>query len=282
LHGPEPTGIVPRIVQCDAHGWSRRSLAVAGVSAPGGLELWLARLDDFVQDDPPSDRDEAVRAAGIADPIARSHYLVSRALLRRILAGRLHCDPQGLRFSASTYGKPGLYADDPSAADRVSPGLKPSLHFNLSHAGGWLLVATREAGPVGVDLEVPRAGVDMERLASRVFSPAERAALQQASKDSPAAARRRFYGCWTRKEALLKCLGTGFAGGAAAFDVGAGPGAIRVATPGHAIAAVCVASLDWPPGHAAVAWSATGPGSGSVADPLVDPVTARWWLEPAA
>jgi phosphopantetheinyl transferase len=282
LHGPEPTGIVRHIVQRDAHGWSRRSLAVAGVTPSGGLELWLARLDDFAAaGDLQPVEDDAARAARIADPVVRSRHLVSRMLLRRILAERLGCDPAGLRFSASSRGKPVLSAAAAAAGAPEASGRQPSLHFNLSHAGGWLLVATSMAGPVGVDLEFPRSGVDAGRLARRVFSPSEQAALLQASEDSAAAGQRSFYDCWTRKEALLKCLGTGFAAGASAFDVGTGRGTVRVATPGHAIDPVCVASLDLESGHAAVAWAAgiRRPGTDDV---IVDPVTARWRLEPAA
>jgi 4'-phosphopantetheinyl transferase len=311
LHGPEPTGIVPRIVPCDAHGWSRRSLAVAGVTPSGGLDLWLARLDDFGLSGFPSDATvatdgtEAARAARIADPLARSRHLVSRALLRGILAQHLRCAPGALRFAVSAHGKPVLIAPEPSS------GATPSLHFNLSHAGGWLLIATRTAGPVGVDLEFPRAGLDPDRLAGRVFTPTERAELRQAAKDSEAAARRRFYDGWTRKEALLKCLGTGFVGGASSFEVGTGRHTVRVATPGHGAAAAWVTSVALPemmasdgqgtsrrdratpdgpsmPGevHAAVAWASCGPeqdaGEGPDAEAVSGHHCARHWLEPAA
>lgn len=307
LHGPEPTGIVPRIVPCDAHGWSRRSLAVAGVTPSGGLDLWLARLDDFSLSGFPSDAVDAVdvaeaaRAARIADPLARSRHLVSRALLRGILAQHLQCAPGALQLAVSAHGKPVLSAPEPS------PGVAPSLHFNLSHAGGWLLVATRTAGPVGVDLEFPRAGIDPERLAGRVFTPSERADLQQAAKDSAAMARRRFYDGWTRKEALLKCLGTGFSGGAAAFEVGTGRHTVRVATPGHGVGSAWVTSVALPatmiagelgtspreaatpdapsmPGevHAALAWASCGPEQDAGDGPDAEAVSARHWLEPAA
>jgi 4'-phosphopantetheinyl transferase len=285
---------------------------VAGVTPSGGLDLWLARLDDFSLSGFPSDAVDAVdvaeaaRAARIADPLARSRYLVSRALLRGILAQHLRCAPGALQLAVSAHGKPVLSAPEPS------PGVAPSLHFNLSHAGGWLLVATRTAGPVGVDLEFPRAGIDPERLAGRVFTPTERADLQQAAKDSAAAARRRFYDGWTRKEALLKCLGTGFAGGASSFEVGTGRHTARVATPGHGAAAAWVTSVALPemmmasdgqgssrrdratpdgPSmagevHAAVAWATCGPeqdaGEGPDAEAVSVRHCARHWLEPTA
>lgn len=274
MHGPEPTGIVAGIVQCDAHGWSRRSLTVAGVTPSGGVELWSARLDDFSGMQTHAAPDDGPRALGIADALSRSRFLTARALLRRILAERLQCDPAGLRFGTSAHGKPVLQ-------DIGQP--TPGLHFNLSHAGGWLLIATRAAGPVGVDLEFPRTGVDLERLARRVFTPAERAALLRRAEDPQDGPERRFYDCWTRKEALLKCLGTGFAGGAAAFEVGVGREPVRVVTPGHGSGVVCVTSFAPPQGrHAAVAWACDGRGAALSDGVGADGITARWWLEPAS
>jgi 4'-phosphopantetheinyl transferase len=298
LHGLEQTGIVPRTVQCDDHGWSRRSLAaVAGITPTGepsldappsasavgvDVDLWLARLDDLgaSEGEPvgPSGIDESARAARIADPVARSRYLASRRLLRGILAQRLKRQPDTLEFEVSHHGKPRLVVED-----------GPALHFNLSHAGGWLLIATRVDGPIGVDLEFPRDGIDLGRLARRVFSPAEQAGLQRATERSAAAGQRWFFGCWTRKEALLKCLGTGFAGGASAFEVGVEPTMHRVSTPGHGCDSVCVNSLELPEltaaparAHAAVAWSSQdlsvaaprGPGDGAI--------LRYHWVDPTA
>ncbi len=289
MHGLEQTGIVPRIVQCDDHGWSRRSLAVvAGITPTGepsldaqpsasaagvGVDLWLARLEDFgaSEGEPvaPSGAEESARAARFADPVARSRYLASRRLLRGILAQPLKRQPDTLEFEVSRHGKPKLVAQD-----------GPALHFNLSHAGGWLLIATCVDGPIGVDLEFPRDGIDLARLARRVFSPAEQAGLQRATERSAAAGRHWFFGCWTRKEALLKCLGTGFAGGASAFEVGVEPTMHRVSTPGYGYESVCVHSLVLPelpaaPGRAYAAVAAPqGPGDGAI--------LRYHWLEPAA
>ena len=298
-------------MQSDAHGWSRRSLAVAGDPASGdpdlgrsaqdrppdgGLELWLARLEDFRAGAPPATADEADRAARLADPLARERYLTSRWLLRQVLSSRVRCAPTALRFTATPQGKPALAARD-GGSERTAP-----LHFNLSHAGGWLLIVTGVRGPVGVDLEFPRSGVDLERLASRVLSPSERAVWHEAAAghhgaDPLAAAREGFFRGWTRKEALLKCLGTGFAAGAAAFEVGMAPLPRRVATPGHGIAAVGVMSIGLPDGtlsserstvpvagHAAVAWAlddaSAAMSSSTPPEPLSVPVLWRHLLVP--
>ena len=243
-------GIVPRIVQSGAQSWPRRPLPAVGSAAPhapprpdGVVALWLARLDDF--DAGPLaallDGADAARAAGIADGAARRRFIVSRGLLRQVLASRSGVAPNEFTLDAGEHGKPAVLDGDATGRQ-----------FNLSHSGGWWLLATTDS-PVGVDLEMADRAVDAARLAARVFTPGEQAALQLAGADA-AAARAVFLDCWTRKEALLKAIGTGFAGGAKAFHVGPGPEDTIVPTPGHAQAALRVRSIALPcAAHAAVA-----------------------------
>lgn len=252
MHGRGVRGIVRRIVQSGAHSWPRQPLPAAGpasVDPPprgdGGVRLWLARLDDFDPETlaPALDDADRGRVAKIADAGARRRAVVSRGLLRRVLASGLGVAPAALRFTLSAHGKPRLETD---ATARDAP------QFNLTHAGGWWLMAVAD-GPVGIDLEMTGRAVDAARLAGRVFTPGERAALQLVAGDE-SATRAVFLDCWTRKEALLKALGTGFAGGAQAFHVGPGPGDTLVATPDGRSPALRVRSLMLPiAAHAALA-----------------------------
>lgn len=245
LHGRAASGIVRRIVQTGAQIWPRRPLPAVVDGSPrrdGGVALWLARLDDFSADAPVEA--DAVRAAAVADPAARRRFVVSRMLLRRVLAACTGLVADTLSLVVGAQGKPALAA--------AGDGAATPCHFNLSHSGGWWLLATA-AAPVGVDLEMAGREVDAVRVAARVFTPGERAALQLAAGDD-AAVRAVFLDCWTRKEALLKALGTGFAGGAQAFHVGPGPGDTIVSVAGGAPAALRVRSLALPfAGHAAIA-----------------------------
>ena len=250
LHGPGVRGIVPRIVQSGAQSWPRRPLPAVGSAVPhapprpdGSVGLWLARIDDFDANAFAAllDAAEATRAAAIGDADARRRFVVSRGLLRQVLAAQSGVAPNEFALAVGAHGKP-----------VVADAAAPDLHFNLSHAGGWWLLALTDS-PVGVDLEMADRVVDAARLAVRVFTPGEEAALQLAGTD-PAAVRAVFLDCWTRKEALLKALGTGFAGGAKAFHVGPGPDDTIVPTPGHAQAALRVRSLALPfAAHAAIA-----------------------------
>jgi phosphopantetheinyl transferase len=57
--------------------------------------------------------------------------------------------------------------------------------------------------PIGVDVEV--LGRKWSSLIDRVLAPNERCAIEGLGDSRDAA----FWTCWTRKEAALKCLGTG-------------------------------------------------------------------------
>lgn len=81
----------------------------------------------------------------------------------------------------------------------VSPA---GVFFNLSHSGGWTVVALSD-GEVGVDVQQVRpvdAGV-----AKRFFTDGERRQIEAAGDG----ATELFYRIWTVKEAYLKALGTG-------------------------------------------------------------------------
>ena len=78
--------------------------------------------------------------------------------------------------------------------------------FNLSHAGGWAVAALMRGGAIGVDLESMDRRADVDRLGERVFSESERALAQAGGREA-------FFALWSRKEALLKALGCGWADG---------------------------------------------------------------------
>lgn len=90
------------------------------------------------------------------------------------------------------------FADDVLATLRYSPPGKPRLKlpvdFSLSHSAGRIVCAISTQGAVGVDVEA------VDKLRAEDFhvylSAAERAWAGRSS--------RRFYGVWTRKEAVVK------------------------------------------------------------------------------
>ena len=104
---------------------------------------------------------------------------------------------------------------------------RPGLHLSISHTGPWWACVVTDR-PVGLDIEDPairRPGFPADRLAARYFTPAEQAYVAAA-----AASRAAFLALWTRKEALLKCRGTGIRGGLASFSVSDGTGLLARVT----------------------------------------------------
>ena len=79
-----------------------------------------------------------------------------------------------------------------------------TVHFNLSHAGEWVLCAVSNA-PVGCDVELLRRW-DMN-VARRFFSAEETALLEAAQND--AARADLFFRLWTLKESYIKAVGEG-------------------------------------------------------------------------
>ena len=140
--------------------------------------------------------DERARAERFRFARDRRRYVVAHAYLRVLLARFLEREPSGVRFQRGTNGKPAL-ADD---------GRAPRVRFNLSRSHELGLLAIQLDDEVGVDLERVRAFADALSVAERFFVAAEHQALCALPERERDAA---FFGLWTSKEAILKCIGLG-------------------------------------------------------------------------
>ncbi|MGM9810839.1 MAG: 4'-phosphopantetheinyl transferase family protein [Paludibacteraceae bacterium] len=101
-----------------------------------------------------------------------------------------------LLFAYNEYGKPEL---DTNAANIENNESIP--HFSISHCKQAIAVAVADA-PVGIDIETLRH--PSEALIEKTMNEQER--HQIAAAESPD---EMFTALWTRKEAVLKCKGTG-------------------------------------------------------------------------
>lgn len=119
----------------------------------------------------------------------RAEYLAGRALLRHALADRTGRDASSFTLTVTAAGKP------------ECPG---GPHVSVSHSGSLVVCAVADV-PVGVDVET-RPPRDVEAVAERYFTAAE---ARWVAADPPA----RFPMLWVLKEAYLKALGVGLAGG---------------------------------------------------------------------
>lgn len=191
---------------------------------------------------------ERRRAAAFVRPAGRLLYVRAHLALRRLLSAYTGIAPALLDLRqdacprcAGPHGRPVL----------AGP---PGLHFSLSHSHGLALIGIART-PVGVDVQRLPTARTVE-LCLPVLHPRE----QRELLDLPAAARpRAFAELWTRKEALLKGIGTGLSHG-----VGAAPylGVHHASGRSDGARGWSVADLPGCPDHAA-AWAlaaGTGPG----------------------
>jgi 4'-phosphopantetheinyl transferase len=175
--------------------------------SPNNADVWRVRVDSFNPREDILSPDEREHAAKFHFDKDRNRYIVSHASLRETLARYLRAEPKELKFSVNEYGKPFLPEHD--------------LGFNLSHSGEYALIAVTRGRNIGVDVEQIRADVEIEKLASRYFSPREVSELMALPPERRIIA---FYNCWTRKEAYIKAQGMGLSLPLDSFDVSLAPG----------------------------------------------------------
>ncbi len=168
-------------------------------------DMELARLEAVLSPE------ERTRAAKFAFTRHRQAFIASRGILRNMLARYTGLEPEALDFDYNPYGKPLLL-----------PGCGGNwLHFNVAHSASLALYAVRLGGAVGVDVEQSKTLEDMDQIAANTFSAAENAILQMLPDKERHEA---FFACWTRKEALIKALGSGLSYPLKDFDVTLHPG----------------------------------------------------------
>jgi 4'-phosphopantetheinyl transferase len=155
--------------------------------------------------------DESARAARFHFAADRDRFTAARGILRETLARYLAVGPREVEFRYDAHGKPFL---------RELPDT-PGLSFNLSHSRSAALLAITDGRRVGADIEYMRTDLDLERLAADTFTPNEVAAIQSLAGGARVKA---FFNCWTRKEAIVKALGTGLSTDLDRFEVSVIPG----------------------------------------------------------
>lgn len=142
------------------------------------------------------DEREHAQAERLRGEIQRQRYLTAHGAMRQILGWQIGVAPSRLIIEVDHFGKPMLRDH--------------SMVFNLSHSGGWALIAMLESGAVGIDLEFGERLGEVDQLAQRVFRATELTAFNALPTPQRSAA---FLTAWTRKEAALKALGLGLPGG---------------------------------------------------------------------
>jgi 4'-phosphopantetheinyl transferase len=189
VHGHEKAGIIPRMHLDHIHLWQ--------------IDLHLSPDEEQTQFALLSE-DEQKRALRFLADKHKKRFIAARSGLRRILSQYLSMPPEAITFSYSEHHKPAL-----------APTHQSDLQFNLAHSSDKAVIAITHQHAIGVDIEKMKPK-DCLPLAKRFFSPQEYADLLALPKTQQPTA---FYCIWSRKEAILKAIGTGLSLPLSSFSV---------------------------------------------------------------
>ena len=166
---------------------------------PATVHVWgssivptAERLDCYT---PLLSAQEQARASQFRFDRDRDRFILSRGILRQILADYLRCPPAELVFGYGEFGKPYL-ANSPL----------PQLQFNLSHSGDIALYALTCDRQVGIDIETKRPLSRLAKLAEHCLTLREKNHLLSLEAGRQPTV---FFSYWTCKEAFLKAIGKG-------------------------------------------------------------------------
>lgn len=139
----------------------------------------------------------------------RHSFLVSHALVRRVLSTYVDVAPGDWQFSAGRHGRPEI----------AGPAGIPALRFNLTHTTGLTGCLVTLDADCGIDAELLSRRGNLLAIAGKMFADAELATLK---KLDGRAFLEQFFIFWTLREAYCKALGVGlgFSKKDYAFDVG--------------------------------------------------------------
>jgi len=168
------------------------------------VHVWFARPEAVV------DPEQLAYYASILSPEERARhqrfhfdrdrhlFLVSHALVRKVLSSYIEFDPSAWQFSGNEFGRPEI----------SNPGFSLPLRFNLSHTPGLAACVVTLHEDCGIDAEKLHARGDQTGVAEKMFAAPEQAALKKLEGQ---AFLERFLVYWTLREAYCKALGVGIA-----------------------------------------------------------------------
>ncbi|WP_447511873.1 4'-phosphopantetheinyl transferase family protein [Acinetobacter geminorum] len=128
-------------------------------------------------------------------PKAARLFLISRVLVKTVLADKLGISPHEVNIQLHPNGKPFV------------EGSK-AVYFNLSHSANVIVLAVTEAGEIGIDVERLDREFEWRRVDS-VLASSEIEWIKQNELIDPSSVYQRFFQIWTLKEAYIKCTGEG-------------------------------------------------------------------------
>lgn len=154
--------------------------------------------------------DEQKRAARFYFEKDSIQFIVTRGLLRMILAYYLDQSPEEFRFSYNKHGKPSLEGINNN-----------NVRFNLSHSDQAIVYGFTRCRDIGIDIERICSSKDSTNILDHFFSELEKEEFKMVPEEKK---KETFYKCWTRKEAYTKARGKGFSIPLDSFSVTLTPG----------------------------------------------------------
>ena len=127
----------------------------------------------------------------------RDRYILSKGILKQLLADYKTCEYQEIKFEYNSFGKPCIATS--SNADDIC--------FNLSHSGNLAVFSFVKNKNIGIDVEQVQEIPDMDGVVNLCFSEFEK---EWFYRISPGQKKEIFYKIWTTKEAYIKAIGKGF------------------------------------------------------------------------
>jgi 4'-phosphopantetheinyl transferase len=141
--------------------------------------------------------EERRRAARFRFQNAKKQFVVGRGVLRTILGFYLNVEPNLIEFYYGAHGKP--YVEQGYGGD--------AFQFSLAHSHGLVLYAFTRGRRLGIDIEFVRELPGTMHVVDTCFSKRE-AETGAVTRNEGVSA---FFDSWTRQEAYVKAIGTGFA-----------------------------------------------------------------------
>jgi len=135
--------------------------------------------------------DEVARANRFYQQKDRNRFMLSRWVLRTILAKYIGVQAAEIEFEAGKNKKPHI---------KNNGGL--DLHYNMSHSSGRVLLAISDK-ILGADIEFINTDFGYSEVLADNFSPAEVSYINESDHID------RFFTLWTRKEAITKATAQG-------------------------------------------------------------------------
>lgn len=166
----------------------------------GVVHLWYFDLDEHTDMTAHCKNwlspDEIERCKKYVFEIHKTRFAQRRGLLKMVLSVYLQNSAQQLGFSYNEAGKP--YLDKKK--------FNKHIFFNLSHSDNHMLLAITHDNPVGVDIEKIKRDIEVDTLSELIMSENEYRCYH--CSDLPTKIDI-FYRLWSRKESVVKALGTG-------------------------------------------------------------------------